>query len=155
MFNQKEYMREYNQRPEVKARRKILEQSSEYKAIRRAYTLRPEYKAQMKAYSRRPEYKAQKKAYNRRPEVKARKKIYYERPEVRARINESALLRTRIKALRAIKLSERSVVQMEKLSCFERLYELHFIEKKDGLPVCVLNGVMVQAIKNECASHRR
>lgn len=58
----KEYSKEYNQRPEVKANNR------EYK---KKYRQKPEVKAKMREYNQRPEVKVSKKEYNQRPEVKA------------------------------------------------------------------------------------
>jgi len=59
----KEYMKEYGQRPEVKAK----------------------HKEHMKEYYQRPEVKAKRREYMQRPEVKAKYREYYQRPEVKAK----------------------------------------------------------------------
>jgi hypothetical protein len=63
--------RAYNQKPEVKAKRK---------AYQRAYNQNPENKARERAYQQKPEVKAVKRAYmkvyNQKPENKAKKKAY-------------------------------------------------------------------------------
>lgn len=66
------YYREYNQRPEVKAR--VAKQKQEYNQRPEVKERRAEY---LKEYNQRPEVKARKaeyqRAYSQRPEVKARR----------------------------------------------------------------------------------
>ena len=98
----KKYEEEYEQRPEVKARKKEYEQRLEVKAKRKEYRKRPEVKEKRKIYlqeyDQRPKRKAYKKEYNQKPEVKARRnklnsriesvskrKEYNQRSEVKAR----------------------------------------------------------------------
>jgi hypothetical protein len=76
----KQQIKEYNQKPEVKARRKAYKQTPEYKAKTKTYNQRLEIKAKKREYEQKPEHKARKKiykkAYDQRPEVKAKRKIY-------------------------------------------------------------------------------
>ena len=111
----REFMKNYNQRPDVKERRKAYLQRPEIKekleAYNKAYYKRPEVKERLKAYNKayyqrpeikekqreyakaylqRPEIKerleAYNKAYYKRPEIKERQKAYHQRPEVKARM---------------------------------------------------------------------
>jgi hypothetical protein len=83
------------------------------------------------------------RTYSQRPEAKARRNRYRQRPEVKERID----LEKRITLLRERKATyekdKREFPKMleERLACFERLYELHFIEKKEGLPLCIIGGI--------------
>jgi hypothetical protein len=74
----REYMREYNARPEVKKRTKAYWKKPENKDKLRKY---------LKEYNQRPEVKNKRikyaKAYHQKPEVKARLKEYYQTPEVK------------------------------------------------------------------------
>ena len=87
----KEYQKEYNQRPEAKARKKEYRQTPEYKAKQKAYYQRPEVKARRKEYQKEyqkeyyqtPEAKARKKEYRQTPEYKAKQKAYYQRKKVK------------------------------------------------------------------------
>ena len=63
-------VKEYRQRPEVKARVKEYNQRPEVKARVKEYH---------KAYYQRPEVKAKVKEYHQRPEVKAKVKAYYQK----------------------------------------------------------------------------
>ena len=87
-------IREYNQRPEVKARKKAWAQkyrnTSEVKAKRKEYDSRPENKLRRKKYTSKPEVRAKiqerNKKYSARPDVKAKKKEYDSRPESKAKM---------------------------------------------------------------------
>ena len=57
----------YKQRPEVK------DKAREYM---REYHQRPDVKAKLREYKQRPDVKAKRREYNQRPEVKARKREY-------------------------------------------------------------------------------
>ena len=69
-------MREYNQRPEVKARNK-----ERMRIYHKEYNQRPEIKKRkreyMREYTKRPKVKEYYKEYNQRPEVKERVRKYY------------------------------------------------------------------------------
>ena len=84
----KEYYKEYRQRPEVKAKNKEYHQRPEIKAKNKEYRQRPEIKAKNKEYYQRPEVKAKNKEYYQRPEVKAKNKEYHQRPEIKLRQKE-------------------------------------------------------------------
>jgi len=86
------------------------------------------------------------KHYYQRPEVKEQQREYQQRPE-RA---ERALLLARISELRK-KISElkerkrRSFVLEERLACYERAFELNFIDNKfkagnPVIPKCAINA---------------
>jgi len=93
----KEYLKEYNQRPENKAHRKEYEQ-------------RPENKARKKEYEQRPENKAHRKEYDKERkstlEYKEYRKEYEQRPEVKERINAQRRERYRLKKEAKQKASE-------------------------------------------------
>ncbi len=88
--------RNYNQRPEVKAKKKAYEQMEEVKERARNYNQRPEVKiitkARKKAYNQSPEVKARRKIYmknyRKQPGVKAKARDYRDRPEVVERIRK-------------------------------------------------------------------
>ena len=80
--------REYNQRPDVKAKEKARRQRPENKAKARAYSQRPDVKAKMKERNSRPEEKAKRKAYALTSKAKAKKREYYHRPDVKAKEKE-------------------------------------------------------------------
>ena len=69
-------MKEYRQRPYVKAKMKEYRQKPEVKAKKKEYRQRPYVKARIKEYLQRPEVKAKMKEYLQRPEVKAKYKKY-------------------------------------------------------------------------------
>ena len=78
-LDKKEYMKEYNQRPEVKERRK-------------EYNQRPEVKERAKEYKKRTEVKERKKEYNQRPEVKEHRREFERKkrstPEFKEKMKE-------------------------------------------------------------------
>ena len=101
----KKKQREYNQRtevkakkreydierrhlPEVKAKKRERERTPEYKAKAREYRQRPEVKERIREYSQRPEVKAKKRERDRTPEYKAKAREYNQRPEVKAKVRE-------------------------------------------------------------------
>lgn len=105
----KKYMKEYNSRPEVKARIKEYQQRPEVKIKRcsnvkkyynttkgkekiKKYNKLPEVKARRKEYRKSLKFKEHRKEYNSRPRVKARRlkqqKEYSQRPEVKSMIKE-------------------------------------------------------------------
>jgi len=84
----REYMREYYQRPEVKARVSEYRQRPEVKEQQREYRQRPEVKERKRKYKQNPEYKAKEREYYQRPEVKERQREYEQRPEVKERRRE-------------------------------------------------------------------
>ena len=83
----KRCLKKYEQRPEVKARRKKnskqYRQRPEVKAYFKEYGQRPERKIYFKEYNQRPEVKAYKKKYEQRLERKVYLKEYNQRPEVK------------------------------------------------------------------------
>jgi hypothetical protein len=78
-------LEKYNKKPENKAKKKAYEQSSQRKLMRKKSYDKPENKAKRKEVRDRPENKAKKKEYGQRPENKAKDKEYRGRPEVKAR----------------------------------------------------------------------
>ena len=92
----KAYQKEYNSRPEVKAKIKENRDRPEQVAKRNAYELKPEVKARRKAYSKeylsKPENIVRRKAYSKeyesKPENKAKAKEYNSRPENIAKAKE-------------------------------------------------------------------
>jgi hypothetical protein len=76
-------VKEYNQRPEVKQRR-------------REYNQRPEVKQRRKEYNERPEVKQKRKEYHQRPESKEARRKYRQRPEVKIRRNKAKEARRKI-----------------------------------------------------------
>jgi len=68
--------KEYQSRPEVKAKAKVRRATQEYKAKKKEYHSRPEVKAKEKEYH---------KKYRSRPEVKAKQKKRYSTPEYKAK----------------------------------------------------------------------
>ncbi|WJG69575.1 hypothetical protein [Spiroplasma ixodetis] len=91
----KEKMKEYAQRPEIKARRKEYVKKSEVKERRKEYQQRPEVKAKKKEYAQRPEVKARRKKYDQAwyQKNKDKKREYEQRPEVKARRKEYKKIR--------------------------------------------------------------
>ena len=61
---------EYNQRPHVKARKKIQNHQYEQK---------PERKEYMRVYYKKPKVKARAKEYRQKPEIKSKHKTYYQK----------------------------------------------------------------------------
>ncbi len=94
----KAYLKEYSQRSEVKARRKLLRQRPWVMAYRKAYQQRPKVKAKAKAkiYHNKSENIARQKEYSLLPEVKAHRKSYHkkyiQRADIKARIKASQKL---------------------------------------------------------------
>jgi len=75
----KEYIRVYNQRPEVKEKKK---------ENMRVYNQRPEIKERNKEYNQQPEVKENARIYYQRPDVKENARIYYQRPDVKEKKKE-------------------------------------------------------------------
>jgi hypothetical protein len=96
MVTRKKYYQEYNQRPEVKARKKEYNQRPEVRKktleYMKEYNQRPEAKASNLANSRRPEVIARRMKESKKPEYKAMRKIYmkeyYKDSEVKRKILE-------------------------------------------------------------------
>ena len=65
----KKYMREYNQRPEVKAREKKRKRKYKFKEL--TETEKAKRRKYMREYSKNPQEQARRKQYNRTPKVKA------------------------------------------------------------------------------------
>ena len=84
----RERMKEYNNRPEIVAKRKEYNESPERKAKMREHYAKPETKETMKKYRLSPQGKAKAKARYTSPEVRARKRERYARPEVKAKVRE-------------------------------------------------------------------
>lgn len=86
------YMKEYNKRPDVKNRAKIIRDLPENKLKRKLYNQRPERKLKDKRYNQQPEVKARIKKYEQRPDVKKRRnkwqKEYRKKPESKIKINK-------------------------------------------------------------------
>jgi len=95
----KERMKVYNKRLEVKAKRIEYNASPERKTKMRERYARPETKAKMKEYRASPEGKAKMKEYYTSPKVKAKKRKYYASPEGKAKIKEYSA-RPEVKASR-------------------------------------------------------
>ena len=83
-IEQKLYMKEYNQRPEVKKRN--AEHQKKYRSTSEA-------KAKIKKYNQQPHIKEYMKKYRQSLKVKEYRKIYKQIPEVKKRIKEQHLLR--------------------------------------------------------------
>lgn len=79
----KEYMKEYNNRTEVKAKKKKSQQSPKAKAKAMINREKNKVKARIKSYNQEPKTKAYQKEYRQRPEVKAKTKQYRQTPETR------------------------------------------------------------------------
>ena len=83
---QREYNREYSQRPENKARRvercKRPENLAKVRERDRKYSKSPKAKARDRERARRPEVRAMKREYGRRPEIKARAALRYRRQKL-------------------------------------------------------------------------
>ena len=79
VFNEKEYLKKYNQRQDQKDKRKAYAQKAENKEKMRKYL-----KTYRVAYEQKPETKAMRKDYNKRPEVA--KKAYARCLAARAKI---------------------------------------------------------------------
>lgn len=111
-LDEKEKIRQYNRRPEVRARMRISNRSPEHqeqkrlyqksqkaKESRKRYLQRLEVKEHMqavaKAYGERPDVKQKRseyaKLYSQRPEVKEKRRLYQQRPEVKQRLHEKWL----------------------------------------------------------------
>ena len=101
----KEYRKEYEQRPEVKAKIKEYEQRPEVKARRKEWSKKNKDKInarkkkyrennkekiakRQKEHHSKPEVKEKRKEYNQRSKVKAKRKEYLNRPEVKKRTKE-------------------------------------------------------------------
>lgn len=84
-FDMKAYMKEYNQRPEVKAEKTKYSQSKIGKAKKAEYRKKPEVKAKRA--------KAQVKR-NKRQDVKSKIAEYLQRPEVKAKRSKAQLKRS-------------------------------------------------------------
>lgn len=148
-FDIKAYMKKYRQKNRVR----INEYNREYARL-------PRMKARAKLYHQRPEVIAREKLRIQSPEYKARRIIaqreYRMNPEVRKRqylqhkgtVIERAGLHLRIGRLRERKARYESdgrevpPMLLSKLACFERLYELNFIERKSGIPTCIIKGAL-------------
>ena len=93
---QREYMRTYNQRPDVRAKRRIYTKLPHVKTKAAAYykkhNQQPEVKERKrqwnKEYSKRPEVAQRIREYRQQPHVRLKAKLYYSRPEVTARRQE-------------------------------------------------------------------
>ena len=72
---QKCYTKEYNQRPDVKAKQREYQHSPKRKQYRIDYNQRVEIKAKHKEYNRRPEVMEYQKEYMQRPDVRERNRI--------------------------------------------------------------------------------
>jgi hypothetical protein len=81
----KAYQKEYANRPENIAKRKLRQQTPEYKARQKEIANRPENKAKRKQVTSTSEYKAKKREIANRPENKANKKKWSSRPENKAK----------------------------------------------------------------------
>ena len=88
----------YSQRPEVKARKKARQSTPEHKAYQKAYSQKPENKARRKEQDSKPKRKAYQKAYQRTPEYKAREKERQSTPEYKAR-QKTRIYKIRLKVL--------------------------------------------------------
>ena len=88
----KEYRKEYEQRPEVKARRKEWSKKNKDKINARKKKYRENNKEKIakrqKEHHSKPEVKEKRKEYNQRSKVKAKRKEYLNRPEVKKRTKE-------------------------------------------------------------------
>ena len=80
--------KEYNNRPEIVAKRKEYNASLERKAKMREHYAKLETKETMKKYRSSPQGKAKAKVRYTSPEVRAKKRERYARPEVKAKIRE-------------------------------------------------------------------
>jgi len=104
VFDSKEYMRKYQQKPEVKERRRLQmqeylqnpETKEKYRQYQQEYSQRPGVKEKIRLYQQRPEVKEKMRLYwqeyYQRPEVKEKKRVqqqeYLQRPEVKERRKE-------------------------------------------------------------------
>jgi hypothetical protein len=89
---QREYMREYYARPEVKERAKARRDRPEAKERQREYWreyyARPEVKERVKLYRARPDVKERQRDLDSRPEAKAKRRARRARPEAKERRRE-------------------------------------------------------------------
>lgn len=102
----REWIKEYNKRPEVKARKKEYYNRPEVTARREAYKKTERFKENYKRYQQLPETIANRRAYSQRPDIKAKKKEYYKRPEVVARRKETERRRKLKKLLKRLSLNK-------------------------------------------------
>lgn len=141
----KQYRKEYLQRPEVKQRLKEYERRPEVKERKQKYRQRPEVKERLKKMRQLPEYKERmrlyQQKYNRLPKpiqyYKERSAKTAERDGLKKRITHLLKLRETAKE----KNETFSPMLQTRLDCYTRLYEMHFIEKKEGLPACIINKI--------------
>ena len=128
-------MKEYNARPENVAKRKEWESSPEYLKWREEYETRPETIAIRKDYEKSPERKARRKERNQSSEYKARDKEYNARPENKARAQENRS-KPEIKVNRK-KYGEKRRIKLKKEVC------LHYskIHSNSEIPCCRCCGL--------------
>ena len=88
VISHKEYMKEYNQRSEVKSKKKELKKSPKYLVKAKEWRERPEVKARKKERESLPENKVKKQDYRERPENRQRQNEYNARDDVKARKKE-------------------------------------------------------------------
>ena len=79
---------EYDQLPEVKAKKTARRQTPEYKAKAAAYFQNPEVKAKAAARQQNPEYKTKAAAYQQKPEYKAKHAARMQNHEYKAKYVE-------------------------------------------------------------------
>ena len=101
--------REYNQRPEVKAKKRKRRQSPEYKARVRERSQSPEYKAKARERNRK---------YKQRPENKAKAREYYQRKKKPTQRQPS---QKRLRVVSAPESRERMKKAMQDLGMTEEL----------------------------------
>ena len=91
----RKYNQVYEQRPDVKAKKREREQREDVKENRREYEQREDVKENRREYKQRPDVKAKKREREQQPENKAKKREYDQKEEVKAR--KSARLQERIR----------------------------------------------------------
>ncbi|WP_338988201.1 hypothetical protein [Spiroplasma endosymbiont of Dasysyrphus albostriatus] len=112
--SKKRKWQEYEQRPEVKAKKKKYDQMWYQKN-----------KQRKKKYDQKPEVKVKKKKYDQKPEVKAKKKKYYQRSEIKVRKKKYDQKRHQL-----IKEKEREL-QYDHVSSSKQIFDLSNFNSND------------------------
>ena len=144
----RERMKEYNNRPEIVAKRKEYNASLERKAKMREHYAKLETKETMKKYRSSPQGKAKAKVRYTSPEVRAKKRERYARPEVKAKIREydaSPERKARKRAYRArpeVKVKKSKTTLGKKDNVKMEVY-LHYskIHSNSDIPCCRCCGL--------------
>ena len=124
------YQKEYNARPDVKARKKIKKKEYDSKPERKEYEKairdRPERKERAKRLRNKPEQKARAKAIRDRPENKIQKKEYDSKPE---RVEYSRKYTSNPKRKKTV-LELNRILKLEVFSTYSKLHS------NSNIPCC-------------------